>query len=312
MLLFSKVPPDWLDRVLDYIESVFWQEQTKTDNTTPIFYVYKAYPSSLNGKRLESWIKLQEKVLSPYKNGDCHSVNLKKGVALWMSNTSLVGIPETAKQQALPDGTFFVRGDTFMYRQEWKGGVMTACETLSLRSLNDDTILLSDRTSKNAWAQSRHVDEFIKKPIFGFFVLAFLTFIFSVWLGTAYITQSLAVSNLNSEMHSLEASVGDTLATRDTFQKNALQIQQLTNWKNELADLPSILAVVVVEVEKQTPWVAGKIQWQNRALKITLFSNELEITSLVKNLEETGLFDSVAIRPQDKAGLWTLEVVVSD
>lgn len=309
---FFSAYPDWLDSALNYLDGLFWQDQQNTDYQTPAFYVYKPYPSSISGKRLESWVKLQERALSPYKNGDCYSLTLKKGVAIWLSKKTFTGIPETARQTALDDGTWIVKGQKFAYRQVWQSGTMLSCENYPALSLPDDAITLEGASNNNSWAQSRQIDEFIKKPLFGFSILGIVALIFAAWISTAYIVQYLEVDRLEKKMAMLEESVGDTLSTRDSYQRKTQRLDMLKTWRKDAGYLPETLASVVKIVSKQTPWKAGKIYWQNKVLKITLFAEDIDITVLVKALEETDLFDNVSIRPQEKANLWTLEVKVSD
>ena len=304
--------PDWFDRFLNYLEVTFWQDQHQPDNKTPAFYVYKPYPSSVSGKQLESWIKLQEKALSPYKNGSSFSIPLKKGVAIWTAKDAFDGIPETATQNALEDGTWYVKGKSLAYRQVWKNSVMHSCESIPVSGLPNDVISINDTSVSNSWAQTRKVDDFIKSPTFGFAIVGLLAGVLALWLLTAFVVQSIEINALDNKMSALEESLGNTLSAREEFQRNSRQVEQVRGWKDELGHLPPTFAKVVTVVQEQTKWVAGKIRWQSRTLTITLFSKELDITTLVKNLEDTGLFENVSIRPQDSANLWTLEVIVRD
>lgn len=139
--------PDWLDRTLNYLDNMFWQDHQSIDYQSPAFYVYKPYPSSISGKRLESWVKLQERALSPYKNGDCYSISMKKGVAIWFSKTKFSGMPETAHQQAFDDGTWIVKGQRLAYRQVWQDGILLSCDNYPVSSLPEDAETLAALTN---------------------------------------------------------------------------------------------------------------------------------------------------------------------
>lgn len=304
--------PDKFDRVLDHLDSIFWDEQLQTDHQTPAFYVYKSYPSSVSGKRLESWIKLQEKALSPYKSGKCYSIALKKGVAFWFAKSEFNGAPESSRQRALSDGTWFVKGKSLAYRQTWQDGIMLNCELLALATLPEDSVAIGELERKSSWAQSRQIDEFIRQPIFGFTIVGVAALFVAVWLSTAYFAQFVGEQRLASTMSELDDALGETLLERERYQRNLQSEQGLSEWRNQFGHLPDTLAAVITIVEKQTPWKAGKIRWQSGLLKVTLFSQELDITALVKDLEDTALFKSVSVRPQEKAHLWSLEVEVND
>ena len=304
--------PNWLDRTLNYLDNMFWQDQQSIDYQTPAFYVYKPYPSSISGKRLESWVKLQERALSPYKNGDCYSISLKKGVAIWLSKTTFSGMPETAHQQAFDDGTWIVKGQRLAYRQVWQDGILLRCDSYPVSSLPEGAETLAAPSNANSWAQSRRIDEFIRKPLFGFSVIGFIASLLAVYIITAYLVQTIEVKSLEEKMDSLNESVGATLSIRDSYQTKKQRLDMLLGWREETGFLPETLANVVDTVSQQTAWKAGKIHWQGKVLKITLFAKELDITALVKTLEDSNLFESVSIRPQEQAHLWTLEVKVID
>lgn len=304
--------PDWLERFLNFLEITFWQEQFQIDSQSPTFYVYKPYPSSISNKQLDSWIKLQERALSPYKDGSSFSIPLKKGVAIWASKGEFKGTPETAMQRSLEDGTWYVKGKTLSYRQVWKGKVMQFCETVPSSATSAQEVSITESSVINSWAKPRQVDGFLKSPMFGFCVSGVIASLLLLWFSTAFIVQSVEVASLNSKFRALENSVGDTLSARETQQINAEQIDQIRSWKNELGHLPVTFARVVSIFREQSPWIAGKVRWQNKTLTITVFAEELDITKLVQNLEGTGTFENVSIRPKDNANLWTLEVVVRD
>lgn len=300
---------DLVDRFLNYLERTFWQNDKQIDTTTPIFYVYKAYPANTNNKQRESWVKLQEKALSPYKNGGSFSVPLPNGVAMWLARDTFKAVPETARQHALPDGSWFVRGAEFTYRQTWKDGVMLRCDMLPSETASHDTLPINENPTMSSWALPRNVDVFLKSPFFGLSVVGLIAALVSLWLITAFVVISIETSVLKNKVKELESTLGTTLETKDVFQRDTRHLEQLNAWKSDVGYLPLNFGNIVSTVNAQTPWVAGKIIWQDKTLTVTLFSEELDITTLVEKLEGTGAYESVSIRPQDNSNLWTLEVV---
>lgn len=299
----------WLTKLLDRVETLFWGNSVEVDATTKTFYVFKPYPSSLKPSQHEDWGVLQSKVLSPYKGGTKRTFLNKDGVSIWAAPNQIKGIPETAIQQPFENGTHYVKGETQIYEQCWKNNVMISCRSLPSSNVISDP-LKSIQLSKDStgWAIKRNIDIWLSKPVTWFYILIFVVIsVFFSQLGSLS-SHIIQVLSLQKEAAVLEVQVGDKLAMQNKIQQQQGVITLLSKWQHQNGFLPQTLANVASVVIKYGNWEAANIEWQGKRLVLLITLRDTDIPTLVSELERTNSFSDVAIRPHSLANTWTLEV----
>ena len=313
--LNTQIP--WLSPILDRIERVIWGDSAQVDETTPAFYVFKPFPSSLKTSQYKDWGQLQSKILSPFEGGAQYVHLSHLGVCVWAVPNALNGIPETAMQQSLPNGKHIVKGSSQIYQQYWQDGVMQSCLLLSSEVSDSATETDNTHTTEVAllkeqatgWAVKRHIDKWLVKPVTWLGVMAFIVASIFVWqLGAmgSHIIQRNAVADATT---TLQEQVGDKLALQSKYQQQQNIMSLIANWQQQNGFLPQTLANVAKVVMQYDKWQADSIEWQGKRLVLLIQLEKADISTLVAELESTGLFSDVAIRPHSKTNTWTLEVV---
>jgi len=303
----------WASKFLDLIENTFWGEESSIDGTTNTIFLSKPYPSGLRGTNLDNWVDLQKRHLNPFNNGNTHVFRGANNLCLWFSKQELEGIPETALQAPLPNGLHYVKGKTFLYRQRWKDEEMLVCETLSYLPDGAHLTSLADFDEKGrAWAHQRKIDQLSITPAFWACIVIVVFLMIFAFLGGAKLANLRISSTLKSEEMLIQDKLGDKLALQDRVQRAQAVKNGIIQWSLANASLPTSLATVIDNVVEQTEWHADAIDWQGHKLIVVLRTSELDIAALVANLESSGAFDTVSIRPNSRAGTWNLEVKVKD
>lgn len=300
----------WLSNFLDRVEILLWGNSVEVDTSTPTFYVFKPYPSSLKSAQYDDWGILQRKILSPYKNGEHHMFISRDGICFWAVPDKLKGLPETAIQQSLEDGTHYVKGKTQLYEQCWQNNVMVRCRSLPISyEIPGPHERLEVSKNSTGWAVERNIDIWLAKPITWFCTLIFLFLSIFVWQLGSLSSHVIQAYYLQEEASELEVQVGDKLAIQTKIQHHQSVIELLSKWQHQNGFLPQALADVASVVVKYDTWEAANIEWQGKRLVLLITLNNTDIPTLVSDLEKTNLFSDVAIRPHSQVDTWTLEVV---
>lgn len=306
----------WLTVLLDRIEQLLWGDNAAVDTSTAAFYVFKPFPSSLKPSQYKDWGQLQSKILSPFEGGARYVHLSHAGVCVWAVPKALKGTPETAMQPSLPDGNHVVKGASQYYQQRWQDGVMYSCSPLSIgaetsqHAATDDIVELALlKRQATGWAVKRNIDEWLAKPVTWLLVMAFLMFSVFVWQLGATGSHLIQRKSVADETTTLEQEVGDKLALQSKYQQQQSIMLLVANWQQQNGFLPQTLANVAKVVMQYDTWQADSIEWQGKRLVLLLQLQKADISTLVADLEQAGLFSEVAIRPHSKANTWTLEVV---
>lgn len=305
------VQSKWLAPVLDHLESLFWGKSVECDSTTASFYVFKPYPSSLKIAQYQDWGRLQSKTLSPFENGESYVHLSRNGVSVWAVPESFKGIPETAMQEALPDGQFIVKGERLYYEQHWKNGVMQTCRVTTVSEADKESVITLQGTGRSTigWAVKRNIDTWLSKPVTWYGVAAFIFISLFIWELGGTLSHVKQLQSIEAETTELEERVGDKLAQQNTFLQQQNVLSTLSQWQNSNGFLPQTLAKVAGVVLEGDNWQVDNIEWQGKRLVLQIQLNKTEISTLVSRLEQTDYFSDVSIRPNSKSNFWELEVV---
>jgi hypothetical protein len=294
----------YIDQSLALVDRLIWPSQQQRDETSPSFYVFKVYPKSLKGKEIEQWADLQVSSLSPFSQGDHYYFLSKTGLHLWVTAKKFLGIPETAYQSALEDGEHIVIGKQDNYRQVWKDGTMQLCSPAHKETSKQQPLPIS---FNKPWAVTRNIDTKLKQPNVWLGMCGFVLLCSLLWWATGYATIVVQKDNAEQEASQLTESLGEKLDLQNTLRNNTQLLAGLNNWHQEFDFLPETFALIAEKLNQQGKWRANSLIWQNKTMEIELLSKDLDITSLVSELETISALQRVSIRPHDANDTWILE-----
>lgn len=302
----------WFSKILDAAEKFFWQDELASDEATNTIYMFKRYPEGLKGSNLDNWVSLQERHLNPFQQGDVYSFRSGNGLGLWFSKSELRGLPETAAQAVLTDGVHLVKCANLFYKQHWQRKEMLSCEIISQDQISTAEIIRLSQTPSKPWAYERKIDKAIKTPVFWAMILTCFFLLFFSYFTGAYIANTFNASSLEEEEIRIQDELGDKLALQDRQQKAKSMLGGMRDWASANGNLPMVLSIVIGEVLQQSPWYADAFDWQGNKLTVVLRTSSLDIAVLVSNIEKTGQFENVSIRPNNRPNTWNLEVTIKD
>ena len=294
-----------LDKVLSTADRFFWPTTNVVDVQSKTFFVYKPYPKQLKRSQIKQWATLQSHSLSPFTSGHHYQYLSAKGLHLWFSQAPLIGVPETAMQVSLKDGTYVVQGNKHFYQQTWLDGALINCITLSANTGNVVTPLEIDQ--RHPWALPRKIDNKLKQPSTWLGLGAFIGLCATVWFVAAYITLSIQLHNAEQDIAALQESLGEKLAEQAKLQNQQQNLLTLQNWHNEFGFLPETFAATAEKINLQGPWKANSISWQNRLLSLELTAQNIDIAKLVAELESVPRLAQINIRPHLAENTWVIE-----
>ncbi|APD87574.1 hypothetical protein BM527_16565 [Alteromonas sp. Mex14] len=310
-LLKPNTLSSWANSILEQLEGIFFDNRTEADVESKAFYVYRPYPSSLKSSQLEDWVALQSRTLSPFSDGDVYTYMGKKGLCFWATQALFDGVPETASHSSLDDGTHWVKGKKYFYKETWKQGELVGLLRAEVAPDNEEVIDIESLFS-SAWARHRKVDKVIKEPFTWGIVVAILS---AFWLSInsgKWVGVQQQLENYGSQITTLEDRLSDKLALQTQYQTQVSLIGGINRWQDETGSLPHVMASVVQPVISQSKWNADAIAWQSRALEVELISDALDITQLISELEQRPEFAEVAIRPNASSNTWNLQARLND
>lgn len=294
----------FIEQSLALVDRLIWPSQQQRDETSSSFYVFKVYPKSLKTKEIKQWADLQVSSLSPFSKGDHYHYLSKKGLHLWVTANKFNGIPETAYQGALEDGEHIVIGKQDNYRQVWKDGCMYYCSPALKETSNHQSLPIS---FNQPWAVTRNIDKKLKQPSVWLGLCFFALLCSLLWWAIGYTTIGLQEKNAEQEASRLAETLGEKLDLQNTLRNNTQLLAGLNNWHQYYDFLPETFALIAEKLNKEGKWRANSLIWQNRTMEIELLSKDLDITSLVSELEKISSLQQVSIRPHDASDTWILE-----
>lgn len=305
-LIYNHKIMSYLDRLLSAINNILWPSTQSIDTESATFYLFKAFPTGLKRQEIEKWAELQSQTLSPFTKGDVFSYLSRQGLHLWMSANTFSGVPETANQTPLPDGTHYIQGQHQRYLQQWSGEVMLSCESTHNNTDCTNTQLDTINTSK-PWAIPREIDKRINHPNSWLVVCAFISLCAITWAGSGYLTISLQKYYSQQQSETLSQELGPKLSQQQDLSNNILTLEGLNNWHAEFGFFPETFAAISEKLSNQGDWRANSILWQERRLELEFVASDIELTILVGELESVAILSQVNIRPHNSKDTWILE-----
>jgi hypothetical protein len=317
----------WLTAINDFI----WSSEQNIDFTSTSFYVFKAFPKHLKKVEIKQWSILQANTLSPFSNGDQYQYLSHLGLHLWVTNNTFSGIPETASQTGLHDGEHVVKGKNSVYQQNWLNGIMLdsvsvdqiadSPKEVTTNGAYDNSVKLFDEksgcsisqnaipliTNNGSWAVPRKLDIEIKKPDTWLAVSFFVILCGFVWGVAGYATISLQNSVAEDNIAVLTDSLGEKLQQQNQLRTNEQLISNLKEWQHEHGFLPETFAALARKLTLQGNWQVNTLIWQNKTIELEFVSIDMNITTLVGDLEQIDILQQVNIRPHNAENTWILE-----
>jgi hypothetical protein len=299
------------ENMLTVIDQFIWPASEAIDTHSKTFFVFKPYPKQLKRKQIPQWALLQCTTLSPFVGGQHYSYLSKAGLHLWICQGEFNGVPETAMQNAPPDGNHRVASATQHYQQTWRDGLLTGCFAVDPAEVPDTGVALPLHINKRApWAVTRKIDQQLKKPSTWLAITLFISLCAGMWHMSGYLTLTLQQNNAEQQISELQDSLGEQLARQSQLQNQQQGLLALQSWHSEFAFLPETFAAVASKISLQGQWQANAIAWQNRTLTLEVSSAKLDIASLVTELEQSPSLSNINIRPHANDNTWILEASV--
>lgn len=297
-----------IDNVLTQVDHFFWPSTEAIDANTNVFFVFKSYPKHLKRSQIEQWAILQCKALSPFVGGEHYQYLSKAGLHLWISQTGFHGIPETALQTTLGNGSHVVAGAKHLYQQTWSDGLLISCLILD-SSAQQQTGAVSQLAidQGSPWAVTRKIDSLLKTPSTWLALSLFVLLCGAIWHTAGFLTLSLQYQHAEQSANELQEKLGEQLARQDRLLNQQRGLASLQTWQSEFGFLPETFAAIAEKINQQGTWQANSITWQNRTLVIELLAKELDIATLVAALEQVNNLAKVNIRPHISDNTWILE-----
>lgn len=298
------------EKLLNFLNGLIYKGKVTGDGRSRTFYTFKAYPKSLKASQIDEWVSLQCRVLVPFVGGDHYHYLHSDGLCFWSSMSAFDGIPETALQQTLNDGTHLVKGEKFYYLQQWQNKRMVSCELVDKEQV-DSLSVFNITPSIHGWAQTRDIDVWLSKPITWAAIATSVALLFGASLLAGYVTMSLQLSSLSGQQAAIEQELGDKLSKQTELRQLSQTLTDIVDWQYSNGMLPPAIAAVVSVVRSQAEWKTTLISWQNRTLLVELTAPQLDIAALVTELESTGNFRNVTVRPGRTSSTWEVEVILN-
>jgi hypothetical protein len=299
------------ENMLTVIDQFIWPAEKVIDTNTKSFFVFKAYPKQLKRKQIAQWSSLQCTALSPFIGAQHYQYLSKAGLHLWICQDKFHGVPETAMQNALPDGSHRVASASHHYQQTWRDGLLVGCFTVDSAEVPDSDAALPLHINKRTpWAVTRKIDQQLKKPSTWVAITLFISLCGGIWQLSGYLTLCMQHANATQQIAELQEVLGEKLATQSQLQNQQRDLSVLQNWHAKFGFLPETFAGVASKINLQGEWQANNIAWQNRTLTLEVSSKKLDIATLVTKLEQAASLSNINIRPHLNDNTWLLEVSV--
>ena len=292
-------------RFLSLIEQYFWANEKPIDSENVCFYTFKPFPGDLSQKQKKSWAALQSKSLSPFQSGDQYYYVGTKGMHLWVSQKTLIGIPETAAQSSLQNGTHLVAGKQHLYEQKWQDGAMLEC--IVILSKSDTSAPEQKIETKRSWAMQGHLQEHIKSPQSWMLVTASIFLLATIWYSAAAITLFAQDQYASIQNQRLDPLVKGKLMQRQELEEQGKIIALLQTWQSEHGYLPESLSLIASVINPLGSWRIQEILWQENKLTLQLDTGEMDLAALVIEMESIPSIQSVAIKPYGGTDNFLLE-----
>lgn len=301
----------FITRILLFIDTALWPNDHKADSSTYTFYQYKAFPSELKRSEIERWVTLQVKLLNPFQTSHYYTFVSSYGVHIWFSKTELNGIPETALQNKLKDGSHSVTSRQFSYKQIWQNGVMTSCVVLPNKPSNDDVNSKSTIDFLGtAWATQRKIDNVITSPFSWACAASFIFLMVVIWVSISHISYSVQNSQLENSVNKTSSALSDKLSQESQLRDSIKVLETLPVWRNEFSSFPEVYGLIANSLLTNGVFTPNNIRWQNKSFELEFQSDNINLPNLISSLESNSVVQSVNIRPHNDENTWIIEVTV--
>ena len=300
-------------RLLDHVhallaraETFLWPKKSEIDEDSHCFFIFKTYPGNLSNKQKKDWAELQATALSPFASGDFYYHLSGTGLHLWVSQSKLKGIPETALQVALDDGEYLLAGKHHLYRQVWENGIMK--ESVILPDGTD--LKLPKRVIDNsaAWAVRGQLKESLKSVKFWVSIASCWFFASLLWTLVGSVTVFTQNNVALSQINKLDPLVSDFLIQQTELENHNNTVNLINIWQSESGYLPESIGIVAERINAFGNWQLKEIVWQETQLSLQIDTRDIDIAALVTDLESLSSVKSVGIKPYGNSGDFSLEV----
>lgn len=295
----------WFDKTIANIERFFWRADQKIDANTEYFFVFKPFPKGLTKEERTKWSQLQVDLLSPFKHSYTYQYNSRKGTHLWFSKRPFDGIPETAAQTSMKDGSHVLMSSNYTYKQVWEDGLMVACVAIPTTSETTNKLQYSQKTF---WAMPRKLETAVKKTSTWYGVVITLFCVYLFFIAAAWATtfsQRVFLTDYNEQ---LSDEIGPKLNMREKLSRAQTAIDALYSWQYEYQAPPIVVGLALKELNAISSIIVNRIQWQNNQLQIEFVSDDINITQLVAQSEKINGVKTANIRPHNDTNTWVLEI----
>ncbi|MBO1254144.1 hypothetical protein J3L16_00435 [Alteromonas sp. 5E99-2] len=309
MSTLSRTPISaFFTRILLFIDAAFWPNDHKADSSTYTFFQYKGFPAELKRSEVNHWAALQAKLLNPFKSSHSYFFISTHGVHIWFSKTEINGIPETALQNTLKDGTHLLKGEQFLYKQQWQDGVMTSCIVTPMEHDSSSTAHID--ISNLHWATRRKIDKVIASPFSWACVVAFLFSMVLTWVLISSVSYGVQRSSLENKINNASSALNSKLNQESQVRATIQALTALPAWRKEYGSFPEAYGIVASSLLKNGSFSPNNIRWQNAVFELEFQSDDMNLPDLVSSLESSDEVENVNVRPHNNENTWVLEVTL--
>lgn len=278
------------------------------DSNVRTLYLFRAFPERIKLAEKHKWINLQVATSSPFiKSHNYHYVS-DKGVHIWYSKTPFEGIPETAMQPPLSDGEHLVASHNSHYRQVWQGSKLMECYVIAAEA-PDDSFVKINVDAELGWAIQREVVQWFSQPFTWYKALLGFSGLVFVWYLASWLTLVIQLNYIESETARLSEDSMEQIDVQTEMASKVEAYQFIDDWKGHGNLIQESFAVIASILEDNIQWSLMSLNVDNDLVQLEFKTENSDFTNIIPQLEETGRFSNIKIRPLSQTNTWMFEGV---
>lgn len=185
---------------------------------------------------------------------------------------------------------------------------MTACVTLPAQENVPNQAL----SFSQPWAVKRRLDGYTRSPNAWMLVIGFVFLCALSWVGTGALTLYSQQKVALNTTESLNSSISDKLAKQAQIKEHQATRTLLYNWSLAPGHLPESFGKIAERINPLGHWEVKEVSWQDHQLVLELDTGNIDIATLVNDLETVSGLASINIRPQGSVGTFLLEAIFNE
>lgn len=292
-------------RIAKLLERYLLKTSYTADSESETVYLFRPFPQKLKISEKKNWISLQVETSSPFvQYYEYHFVSMD-GVHIWFSESPLNGIPETAMQAPLVDGEHMLSGDVFEYKQVWRSGKLISCYRAPKTSSETENKLRVDVDL--GWAINRRIDKEFETPLAWAKAITVLSGLIGCWFVSSWLFINAQLLYMDYRAESLSESSFESIDRQTAMANMVQEYQFIKDWKGRSNYLQEGFSVIAHIFEDNFQWSLLSLQGDRELLQIEFRTQNTDFTGVIPEIENTGRFNNIKIRPSGQKDAWIFE-----